>query len=178
VEALNRNFEWRRYLTASGAPAFPSANVAWPDFFKAVDSQIQSHSLENWKAYLTWHLLHSETAFLPSAFVQENFSFFGQTLTGQKEMRPRWKRCVSYADNQLGEALGRKFVERTFGAEGKQRTLQMVDARKGAGAGHPDAKLDDSRDPPEGPREAERHHQQDRVPRQVARLFEPGDCAQ
>jgi endothelin-converting enzyme/putative endopeptidase len=128
VEALNRNFEWRRYLTASGAPAFPSANVAWPDFFKAVDSQIQSHSLENWKAYLTWHLLHSETAFLPSAFVQENFSFFGQTLTGQKEMRPRWKRCVSYADNQLGEALGRKFVERTFGAEGKQRTLQMVDA--------------------------------------------------
>jgi len=128
VEALNKNFQWRRYLTASGAPALPSANVAWPDFFKAVDSQIQSNSLENWKAYLTWHLLHSETAFLPSAFVQENFSFFGQTLTGQKEMRPRWKRCVSYADNQLGEALGRKFVERTFGAEGKQRTLQMVDA--------------------------------------------------
>jgi endothelin-converting enzyme/putative endopeptidase len=128
VEALNKNFQWRRYLTASGAPAFPSANVAWPDFFKALDSQVQSHSLEDWKAYLTWHLLHSETPFLPSAFVQENFSFFGQTLTGQKEMRPRWKRCVSYVDNQLGEALGRKFVERTFGAEGKQRTLQMVDA--------------------------------------------------
>jgi endothelin-converting enzyme/putative endopeptidase len=128
LEALDKNFQWNRYLTASGAPAFQSANVAWPDFFKALDSQIQSNSLENWKAYLTWRLLHSEAPFLPSAFVQENFNFFGQTLTGQKEMRPRWKRCVDYADDQLGEALGRKFVERTFGAEGKQRTLKMVDA--------------------------------------------------
>ena len=128
VEALDKNFQWNRYLTASGAPPFESANVAWPDFFKALDGQIESHSLEDWKAYLTWHLLHANTAFLPAVFVRETFSFYGQTLTGQKEMRPRWKRCVDYADNQLGEALGRKFVERTFGAEGKQRTLQMVDA--------------------------------------------------
>jgi endothelin-converting enzyme/putative endopeptidase len=128
VEALDKNFRWSQYLTASGAPAFQIANVAWPDFFKAVDDQIQSNSLDDWKAYLTWHLLHAETPYLPAAFVQENFSFYGQTLTGQKEMRPRWKRCVDYTDNQLGEALGRKFVERTFGAEGKQRTLKMVDA--------------------------------------------------
>jgi endothelin-converting enzyme/putative endopeptidase len=128
VEALDKNFQWSRYLTASGAPPFQSANVAWPDFFKALDGQIESTSLEGWKAYLTWHLLHANTAFLPAAFVRETFSFYGQTLTGQKEMRPRWKRCVDYADNQLGEALGSKFVERTFGAEGKQRTLRMVDA--------------------------------------------------
>jgi endothelin-converting enzyme/putative endopeptidase len=128
VEALDKNFQWSRYLSASGAPAFQSANVAWPDFFKALDGQIESHSLEDWKAYLTWHTLHADTAFLPAAFVRETFSFYGQTLTGQKEMRPRWKRCVDYADNQLGEALGSKFVERTFGAEGKRRTLQMVDA--------------------------------------------------
>jgi endothelin-converting enzyme/putative endopeptidase len=128
VEALDKNFRWSLYLTSAGAPAFQSANVAWPDFFKAVDGQIESNSLEDWKAYLTWHLLHADTAFLPAAFVRETFSFYGQTLTGQKEMRPRWKRCVDYADNQLGEALGSKFVERTFGAEGKQRTLQMVDA--------------------------------------------------
>jgi endothelin-converting enzyme/putative endopeptidase len=128
VEALNTNFQWSRYLAASGAPAFQNANVAWPGFFKAVDGQIADHSLTDWKAYLTWHLLHAETPFLPTAFVRENFSFFGQTLTGQKEMRPRWKRCVDYTDNQLGEALGRTFVERTFGAEGKQRTLKMVDA--------------------------------------------------
>src|SRR5204863_6170928 len=66
--------------------------------------------------------------FLPTPFVQENFDFFGKTLTGAQEMRPRWKRCVSYTDNELGEALGKKYVEQTFGAEGKQRTLKMVAA--------------------------------------------------
>jgi endothelin-converting enzyme/putative endopeptidase len=84
--------------------------------------------LEDWKTYLTWHVLHSEAPMLPIAFVKENFSFYGQALTGAKEQRPRWKRCVDFTDNQLGEALGRKFVERTFGAEGKERTLKMVDA--------------------------------------------------
>ena len=64
---------------------------------------------------------------LPSKFVQENFDFYGKTLTGTKELRPRWKRCVDYTDNALGEALGQKFVERTFGKEGKARTLAMVD---------------------------------------------------
>jgi endothelin-converting enzyme/putative endopeptidase len=65
---------------------------------------------------------------MPAAFAEENFNFYGKTLTGAKEMRPRWKRCVDFTDDQLGEALGRKFVERTFGAEGKERTLKMVDA--------------------------------------------------
>ncbi|HUI78428.1 MAG TPA: M13 family metallopeptidase, partial [Bryobacteraceae bacterium] len=65
---------------------------------------------------------------LPEPFVEANFDFYGKTLTGAKELRPRWKRCVDFTDDQLGEALGRKFVERTFGAEGKERTLKMVDA--------------------------------------------------
>src|SRR5262249_29280469 len=52
----------------------------------------------------------------------------GRTLTGAKELRPRWKRCVDFADTELGEAVGQKYVDRTFGAEGKQRTLKMVEA--------------------------------------------------
>jgi endothelin-converting enzyme/putative endopeptidase len=60
--------------------------------------------------------------------VDENFKFYGKALTGATEQRPRWKRCVDLTDNQLGEALGRKFVERTFGGDAKQRTLKMVDA--------------------------------------------------
>jgi endothelin-converting enzyme/putative endopeptidase len=128
LQALDPDFRWDRYLTGSGAPAFQSVNVASPDYFKAVNAAIARASLEDWKTYLTWHLAHSEIPFLPTRFVDENFGFYGQTLTGVKELRPRWKRCVDYTDNQLGEALGRKFVERTFGAEGKQRTLNMVDA--------------------------------------------------
>jgi len=128
LETLNPAFRWNQYFTDSGAPAFQSVNVAWPDFFKAVNGVIESASLDDWKTYLRWHVLHSEAPLLPTAFVNENFNFYGKTLTGATELRPRWKRCVDFTDNQLGEALGKKFVERTFGGDAKQRTLKMVDA--------------------------------------------------
>ncbi len=128
LESLAPAFHWSQYFTGTGAPAFQSLNVAWPDFFKALDSEIGNASLEEWKAYLTWHTVHGAARILPTPFVEENFHFYGKTLTGTNEMRPRWKRCVDYTDEELGEALGRKYVERTFGAEGKARTLKMVDA--------------------------------------------------
>jgi putative endopeptidase len=121
-------FQWTAYFTGTGAPQFQNVNVSWPDYFKAVGAEIQSVSLEDWKPYLTWNLLHAEAAFLPTAFAKETFDFFGKTLSGAEEMRPRWKRCSDFTDADLGEALGRKFVERTFGAEGKERTLKMVGA--------------------------------------------------
>ena len=63
---------------------------------------------------------------LSKPFVDENFDFYGRTLLGSKELRPRWKRCVAATDDELGEALGQKYVEKTFGEQGKARTLQMV----------------------------------------------------
>jgi endothelin-converting enzyme/putative endopeptidase len=128
LASLNAGFRWTQFFADSGAPEFQSINVAWPDFFKALNTSITNNSLDDWKAYLRWHVLHSEAVLLPTPFVDENFNFYGKTLTGATEQRPRWKRCVDFTDNQLGEALGRKFVEKTFGAEGKQRTLKMVDA--------------------------------------------------
>ena len=76
--------------------------------------------------YLTWHYLNSSATLLSKPFVDENFDFYGATLRGAKELKPRWKRCVAATDDELGEALGRKYVEKTFGEEGKERTLQMV----------------------------------------------------
>jgi putative endopeptidase len=128
LAALGPAFQWKVYFRDTGAPEFTSINVSWPDFVKAVNAEIQSAGLADWKTYLRWHLLHSSAPLLPAAFVNENFNFYGKTLTGATELRPRWKRCVDLTDDQLGEALGRKFVDRTFGAEGKQRTLKMVDA--------------------------------------------------
>jgi len=127
-EALAPSFAWKQYYSAVGTPAFASINAVWPDFFKALDAEIRNTSLADWKAYLAWHLIHSEVRMLPSAFLNENFEYFGKTLTGAQEMRPRWKRCVDYTDAELGEALGQKFVERTFGKQGKERTLAMVQA--------------------------------------------------
>ena len=128
LAALGPDFRWNEYFTASGSPSFESLNVSYPEFVRALNAEIQSASLADWKTYLTWHLVHSTATVLPAPFVQENFDFYGKTLAGIEQLRPRWKRCTDYTDWQLGEALGKKYVERTFGAEGKQRTLQMVDA--------------------------------------------------
>jgi endothelin-converting enzyme/putative endopeptidase len=124
--AMTPVFSWDRYLRATGTPAVQSLNVAVPDFFKALQTVLQQQDLDTIKSYLRWNLVHEAAPMLPKAFVNENFNFFGRTLNGQKELRARWKRCVQATDGNLGEALGQIYVERTFGAEGKARTLAMV----------------------------------------------------
>ncbi len=118
--------DWNKYFAGMGAAGVTSLNVEWPNFFRQVESTVVQTSLEDLKTYLRWHLVHAEAALLPSGFVYENFRFYGQKLTGAKELKPRWKRCVEYTDNDLGEALGQRYVEQTFGAEGKAHTLKMV----------------------------------------------------
>jgi len=125
-EALSPSFNWTAYFAALAAPAIGDVNVAVPDFHKAQEEMLKSVPLEDWKIYLTFHLMHSQAAMLPTTFGDENFAFFGKYLTGAKEQRPRWKRCVSAVDGDLGEALGKAYVELTFGAEGKKNTLEMV----------------------------------------------------
>ena len=128
LQALTPAFKWDQYFTGTHAPPFNEIVLSWPEFFTTVNAQIQSVPLEDWKVYLKWHALHSEVPVLPTTFLRENFDFYGKTLAGIQEMRPRWKRCVDYTDNQLGELLGKKYVEKTFGAEGKERMLKMVHA--------------------------------------------------
>ena len=128
VTMLAPSFAWEQYFADTKAPPFQAVVVSYPDFFKTVDRLVKEISLDDWKVYLTWHLLHSEAPMLPSAFLKENFDFYGRTLTGAAEMRPRWKRCVDYTDNELGEALGRKYVEKAFGGNSKERMLKMVAA--------------------------------------------------
>ncbi len=110
-----------------GAPDFSELNVANPDFFKQVNGVIASESLDSLKTYVTWHALDGAAPWLSQPFVDANFTM-QQALTGQKENQARWKRCVAATDNALGEALGQAYVEVTFGADGKQRMLKMVDA--------------------------------------------------
>jgi putative endopeptidase len=128
LASLNAAFDWNAYFLGVGAPKFESLNVVEPDFVKRMRTVIDSHSVDDWKAYLRWHVVHANAAVLPAAFVNEDFEFFGKTMTGAKELRPRWKRCVSFADGDLGEAIGQIYVQQTFGAEGKERTLAMVNA--------------------------------------------------
>lgn len=126
VAELGNNFDLKKYFLERQSPSFSELNVSVPAFFKALNQELSSIPLSDWKEYLSWHYLRSSAPLLPKTFVAENFDFYGRTLTGAKELRPRWKRCVDMTDAQLGEVLGRKFVEQTFGQQGKQRTLEMV----------------------------------------------------
>ena len=126
LRELAPNMSWENYFKEVGAPEVANLNVAQPDFFKEVSSEIQSVSLANWKTYLRWHLIHSSAAELSKKFVDENFNFYGKTLTGAKELRPRWKRCVQATDGELGEALGQYYVERAFPPEAKAKSLALV----------------------------------------------------
>lgn len=128
LEVLAPNFKFDRFFTSTGAPAFTEVNVIPPDFFKKVNGVVESVSLEDWKTYLRWHLAHAAAPSLSDPFVNENFSFYGQYLNGAKELQTRWKRCVQTTDMLLGEALGQPYVNETFGADGKQRMLKMVNA--------------------------------------------------
>jgi len=125
--ALGPNFYLNRYFTAMGAPAFTQLNVTNPDFFKQVNGVLELESLDALKTYVSWHVLNSAAPWLSQPFVEANFKL-QQKLTGQEEIQARWKRCVGLTDRELGEALGQKYVDATFGAEGKQRMLKMVDA--------------------------------------------------
>jgi putative endopeptidase len=125
--ALGPNFYLSRYFTDVGAPNFSQLNVVNPDFFKQVNGVLESESLDSLKIYVSWHALNAASPWLSQPFVEANFKF-QQNLSGQKEIQARWKRCVSLTDRALGEALGQRYVEATFGPDGKQRMLKMVDA--------------------------------------------------
>jgi len=124
---LASNFYLNRYFTAVGAPSFSDLNVSNPDFFKQVNAVVESEPLDAWKIYVSWHLLDSAAPWLSKPFVDTNFKM-QQYLTGQEKIQDRWKRCVDSTDQALGEALGQKYVELTFGPESKQRMVKMVDA--------------------------------------------------
>ncbi len=132
LRALTPHFSWDEYFKIVKPPATAHYLVATPDFYKGVDQLIVSESLDNWKTYLRWHLVHASANLLSDPFVNENFSFYGRQLVGQKEIKPRWRRCVANVDRDLGEALGQAYVARTFGPDSKERMLQMVDGLKKA----------------------------------------------
>ena len=125
--ALAPDFHLDLYFAAMGTPQFSSLNVSNPDFFKQVNGVVEAESLDALRTYVSFHLLDGAAPWLSQPFVDAEFKM-QKALTGQSEIKPRWKRCVSSTDNELGEALGQRYVEQAFGAEGKQRMLKMVDA--------------------------------------------------
>ena len=126
LKALTPEFNWDPYLKELNAPTPHHYLVATPDFLKAADAVIAQQPLDNVKTYLRWNLLRASRGALPEPFALATFDFYGKVLVGSKELEPRWKRCSTYVDRDLGEALGQAFVEKNFPPESKQNMLRLV----------------------------------------------------
>ncbi len=128
LPALLPHFQWDTYLAATGIAQKASAIVVLqPSYLQGLDEVFARTSLSAWKSYFRWHLLHGAASFLPEAFVQENFAFYGTALAGTPALQPRWKRALTALDPLLGDALGKLYVDRYFPAESKLQILAMTD---------------------------------------------------
>jgi putative endopeptidase len=126
AQGLTPHFDWTVYLTTQGLDPAQAINLIAPGYFKNADALLAIRPLDEWKAYLRWHLVSAYADALSKAFDEQDFAFFGRTLGGAKEQRPRWKRVIDSTGGALGEALGQAFVEQTFSPNAKERCLQMV----------------------------------------------------
>jgi endothelin-converting enzyme/putative endopeptidase len=125
LQKLALRFDWGAYFDGARIPRV-DLNVQEPRFLQEVDRQLAATPLADWKTYLAWHLLRTASPSLSRPFVEEDFRFTSAYLQGAREMKPRWKRCVESTDSLLGEALGRKYVERYFPPAAKARMQDMV----------------------------------------------------
>jgi endothelin-converting enzyme/putative endopeptidase len=127
LKSLAPDVAWDTYMSELGIPADAAINVAQPGFVKQISSLVKGFGSVPWKAYLRWHLTRALSPYLSRSFVDEWFRF-RQQLTGAKALQPRWKRCVQFADQLMGEALARPFVKEHLGDDGKRAAEAIVHA--------------------------------------------------
>ena len=117
-----------KLLNAEGVKTeyFKEMVVGQPDFVKGADAVIASMTADGLRAYMEWDAILSAASYLSDEVVEANFDFFGRTLSGRKENYPRWKLATSHVEGQMGEALGKMYVERYFPASSKERMQKLV----------------------------------------------------
>jgi putative endopeptidase len=126
LKTLAPHFDWDSEFSTLNVTTQGHLNVDQPKLLQALDAMLTSTPVENWRAYLRWQVLNAEAPYLPTPFVDASFAFRGTALTGAKEQRPRWQRCVIATDNMLGEALGHEYVDRYLPPEAKARAREMA----------------------------------------------------
>lgn len=118
--------DWNNMFSAMHIKGQDSVIVGMPDFFAEVAKQIDQTPIDTWKEYLKFHLVNSMASFLSSDFDNAKFDFYGRTVRGQQEQKPRWKRVLSLVDGSVGELLGKMYVDKNFKPEAKKRMLALV----------------------------------------------------
>ena len=128
LQTLTPSFNWKAYFAAMKVPdSREYLNVA-PGFFRGMEKLLSGESIENWRTYLRYSTINFVASLLSQPLVEENFAFYGKTISGSQEIQPRWRRCSAYADIDLGEVVGQAYVNRYFPPQNKTRMLVMVKA--------------------------------------------------
>ena len=128
VVKLAPEFDWQGWISATKTPPNVVAEVIvrQPSFFQGLSKILGDFQVERWKIWLTWQILTSSAPYLSSEFVNENFNFYGTTLSGIPKLKDRWKRAVGLVEGALGEAVGQIYVQRHFGHKAKERMVKLV----------------------------------------------------
>jgi len=132
LQGLTPDWNWNDYFRALDLLAPQNVNVHQPEFFKTADQVFKDTPMDDWKAYLRWHLIDATAPDLSKDFVDENFNFHDRTLRGAQQIKPRWKRVITSEDEAVGEALGKLYVAFNFPPEAKARALELVNNLKEA----------------------------------------------
>jgi putative endopeptidase len=132
LQGLTPDWKWSDYFNKINLVEPGDINVHQPEFFKAANNLFKSTPIDDWKAYLRWHLINATGPYLSKDFVDEEFDFNDRTLRGTQQIKPRWKRVIASEDDEIGEALGKLYVGSYFPPEAKARALELVNNLKEA----------------------------------------------
>ncbi|HEY2143915.1 MAG TPA: M13 family metallopeptidase N-terminal domain-containing protein, partial [Candidatus Udaeobacter sp.] len=132
LQDLTPDWNWSDYFNKINLLEPGDVNLHQPEFFKAANEVFKSTPIDDWKAYLRWHLISATAPYLSKDFVDEDFDFNERTLRGTQQNKPRWKRVIATEDDEIGEALGKLYVGFNFPPEAKARALELVNNLKEA----------------------------------------------
>ncbi len=123
---LAPQFDWTNSLQKAGLGSVETVIVTAPSAVTGIGQLLDTVPLATWKDWMTFHFLRSYAQYLPKAFDDAQFNFYGKTLSGQQAQRERWKRGISLLNNNLGEALGQIYVQRHFPAESRRQMDELI----------------------------------------------------
>ncbi|EIM01128.1 M13 family peptidase [Rhodanobacter denitrificans] len=126
ADKVTPDFDWAAFFKAQGAYVKDGFSLSQPKFFAEVQQMLGDVPLAQWQAYLRYHAIANAAPYLSTPFQQEDFAFNAQTLNGQKEMKPRWKRVLDATNDGMGMALGQLYVADHFSPASKQRAEELV----------------------------------------------------
>jgi len=121
-----RNIDWNSYFKIIGAGNGRDIVVMQPAFLRAISVMLAKEPIEDWKTYLVWHFVGGAAPYLSARFEKQNFAFYGTILSGVKVMKPAWRRVQSAVNGNLGELLGKLYVQAYFGLEAKKKIVTIV----------------------------------------------------